>query len=145
MHLLMSIDDTPIHILMMSGGGMWVGAMAIFDAIRDCDTLVSIEVLGCCMSAAVIIAQACDSRRIHPNAEVLVHNGTHGFEGDTQSFEKWGIYARRARKRMYEILAETSGKTENWWKKKCAAGDFIMTASEAVDHGLFDQVVRKER
>lgn len=140
----MADSDMPVRVLMMSGGGLWVGALAIYDAIKDCDTTVDIEVYGCCMSAAVVIAQACERRFIHPNATVMVHNGTHDpGESDSQSFEAWGKWSRKQRERMYSLLAERSKNGPDWWRRKARNGDFILSADEAVELGLFDEVVRR--
>lgn len=144
MHLLMSDCDDPVHILMNSGGGHWLDALAIYDCIRDADTLVTIEVLGKCMSAAVPIVQACEKRFIHPNATVMVHNGSHEASGvDALTLEQWGKNSTAERKRMYAMLAARSPKDAGYWRRKCAQGDFYMTASQAVELGLFDTIVER--
>lgn len=134
----------PVRILMKSGGGDWIGALSIYDAIVDCDTLVTIEVYGQCMSGAVVIAQACDERLLHPNAVVMVHNGTHSGEGESQTFETWGKYAKAERTRMYNLLATKSKKDAAYWRRRCARGDYIMDADKAVELGLFDGVIRRD-
>ena len=143
MHLLETQSDFPIHILMNSGGGNWLDALAIYDRIRDCDTLVTVEVLGKCMSAAVPIVQACNVRFIHPNASVMVHNGSHEISGGVEAteMERWSKQSALERKRMYDLLSSAGAKSPCFWRRKCAKGDFYMTASQAVVLGLFDEVV----
>ena len=118
--------------------------MAIYDTIRDAETQVTVEVLGKCMSAAVPIAQACEQRLIHPNATVMVHNGTWHGMWDSQSFATWGKQAKRTDQQMYEMLAARSHQPVSYWRRKCKQGDFIMSALEACAHGLFDGLIVRD-
>lgn len=143
MHLLQSDSDLPIHIILNSNGGHWTDALAIYDCIVSADTMVTVEVYGKCMSAAVPIVQACDERGVHPNATVMIHNGSQDSSGDVLSFEAWGKWAKRERERMYDILASKSGRPSSFWRRKCQGGDFICGADQAVELGLFDGVIRR--
>lgn len=136
--------DHPIHLLINSSGGDWHDALAIYDAIQDCNAIVTCEVLGKAMSGAAVLAACCEQRWIHPNATVMVHDGTHGGEGDTRTFVQWGKAADRENKRMHALLAKHSNKSAAWWRNKCRYGDFIMSSSQAVELGLFDSLTRDE-
>lgn len=145
MHVLCKGSDWPINILMNSPGGHWPGALAIYDCIMDCDAPVSVEVYGQCMSAAPVIVQACSDRWIHPNAMVMIHDGSHGGEGTTSTFVSWGKYADQERKRMFNLLARRTPKTPRFWRNKAAkTGDFYLTAAQAVQLGLFDNLTRED-
>ena len=142
MHVLDKQGDFPITIIINSHGGDWHDGFAIYDTIMDSSSLVVCEVRGKCMSMGVIIAQACDRRQLMPHAIVMVHNGSAGADGDALNFEKWAAHSKSERKRMYEILAERSGRTPAFWQKKCLGGDLILNADQAVELGLFDEVIR---
>jgi ATP-dependent Clp protease, protease subunit len=137
--LLGTTPDKPIRILMNNLGGYWFHGMAIYDAIKACPAHVTIEVFGQAMSMGSIILQAADDRILHPNAWVMVHDGTDGFAGTPKSFEAWAVHSKKIRKKMYEIYAERSGKPASYWEKKCA-NDYILSAVEAVEEGLADSV-----
>lgn len=143
MHIMERGNDFPVHVLINSRGGDWAGGLAIYDTILDFPAPVSCEVKGKCMSMAVIIAQACVPRVVHPNASIMVHNGNAGADGDAINFENWAKYSKSERKKMYELLAARTGHTAEFWRRKCASGDLILNADQAVKLGLFDAVVRK--
>jgi ATP-dependent Clp protease protease subunit len=143
-HVLELQNDFPIHLIINSRGGDWEGGLAIYDTIKDFVGPVSCEVRGKCMSMAVIIAQACQYRWVHPNASVMVHNGNAGADGDAVNFENWARYSKHERQRMYELLAARTGHKPSYWRRKCGNGDLILTADQAVKHGLFDEVIKSE-
>ncbi len=146
MHLLEKESDFPVYIMMNSGGGIWHDALAIYDCIKDFPAPVYISVYGKCMSAAVPIVQACETRFIYPNALVMVHDGHHELQGavDTRALENIGARSKLERKRMYGLLASHGAKTPAFWRRKCATGDFNMSATDAVKLGLFDGIVMPE-
>lgn len=138
--LLSTTPDKPIKIILNSTGGDWYSGMAIYGAIRNCPCYVTIEVMGSAMSMASIIFQGADERIIHPDAVVMVHDGTESMQGHAKNFETWAEQSKAVRERMYEIYAERSGKSKNYWEKKCTI-DYVMTAEKAVEEGLADSVV----
>src|SRR3954471_21498896 len=75
MHLLRQADPgAPIHIMINSHGGSLMDALGMYDCIRTAGVLVTCEVFAHCMSAAVLVAQACDNRLLHRSSLVMVHN-----------------------------------------------------------------------
>lgn len=140
-HLLRAADEEkPIRIILNSPGGDWDHGIAMYDFIAACPFNVTIEVVGHAMSMATIILQAADHRVIHPNSRIMIHDGTESLDGVTpRSFEAWARESKATRETMYRIFAERSGKAEKYWEKRCA-NDFIMTAEEAVESGLADNI-----
>jgi ATP-dependent Clp protease protease subunit len=143
MCIMLAESDLPIHVIINSGGGSWYDAMAIYDAIRDCETIVSCEVIGHAMSAAAVIVQACDKRMMHANALMMIHDGSIGTESDIRTFEAQAKNCVYGRKRMYAMLARNSKKKAAFWARKCAT-DFFMTATEALKFGLIDEILGEE-
>lgn len=140
LHLLSSQNLNPIKIILNSKGGSWYDGMACYDAIASCPCPVEIEAIGACMSMATIILQAGDKRTVYPNTTFMIHDGSDSFQGDAKDFESWGEESKRVRQKMYEIYAKASNKPANFWKKKCTT-DFILTAEEAVELGLADNII----
>ncbi len=132
--------DKPITIIMNSYGGDVYQGFAIFDMIRKFPADVTIIGTGAVMSMAAMILQAAKTRVLDPYATVLLHHGSDHFEGDAQNFERWGDFAKRLRRTCNQILAARTGKSETYWNNK-QKSDLILTAREALDLGLADEVL----
>ncbi len=144
MHVLLRGSNLPIHIILNSTGGSVLAAQSIFDTIADADTPVTIEAKGACMSAAVLIVQACAYRWVHPNCTVMVHGSWHDGNGNPTSLVNWAAYAKKLEKYMCELFAKRSGRSRSFWRNKITKGDYFMDATEAVKLGLFDAVVGRD-
>lgn len=140
LHILSQDNKTPIRLILNNPGGYIEQGMAIYDAIRACEATVTIEVFGQAMSMGSIILQAGNKRLLHPNAVVMVHDGTAGYSGIAKSFEAWAEYSKVSREQAYKIYAKRSRKPASYWRTKCAS-DFIMTAEQAVKEGLADGII----
>jgi ATP-dependent Clp protease, protease subunit len=139
LHLLSAqSSDKPIRIILNSFGGCVYSGFAIYDAIRSCPNYVTIEVLGSAMSIASIILQAADWRVVHPNATIMIHDGTDSVSDlPPRSIESQAEYGKIIRKRFYNIYASRSNKGMHFWDR-CCSKDTYMTAEEAVENGLAD-------
>ncbi len=144
LHVLLVHSSEPVHIMLNSKGGDLLDAFGMYDAIRTASTTVTCEVFGHCMSAGVLIAQACDRRLIHENALVMIHNPSHVLEGDSYSTETWGKWAGVIRKKLFRILAKHTEKPIAFWERRCARGDRLYDAQSAVDVGLFDSIIEHD-
>jgi ATP-dependent Clp endopeptidase proteolytic subunit ClpP len=137
--------DKPVRIILNTSGGSVFDGYAIFDAISASPCHVTIEVMGSAMSMGSIILQAADERIIHPNVVFMIHDGHESHEGiNVRDFERWAEYSKKIdRPRMYQILAEKSGKPAHYWEKK-SVNDYILTAEQVVEEGLADRVYGEE-
>ncbi len=144
MHILLQASNAPVHIMINSHGGSLVDALGMYDCIRTAGTVVTCEVFGHCMSAAVIVALACDQRFAHQNSLTLLHNPSHECSGDSFSVETWGKYAGRTRKQVYSILAKHTGQSQDFWRRKCSKGDFLLDAPEALALGIYDTIIEHD-
>lgn len=144
LHILLMHSQEPVHIMLNSRGGDLLDALGMYDAIRTAGTVVTCEVFGHCMSAGVLVAQACDKRLIHRNSMVMVHNPSHANEGDSFSMETWGKWCGTARTKLHKILAHHTGKPEAYWDTATARGDKLFDAEQAVAAGLFDAIIEHD-
>jgi ATP-dependent Clp protease protease subunit len=132
-------QDRSIRIILNSPGGDIYQGLAIYDAIKRCQSQVEILATGQCMSAASIILQAADTRTLSPNCLVMVHDGEDGYSGHPSNLEAWAKISKQTSQLMYRIYSERSGKTPAYWAKKCKQ-DYILTAEEAIAEGLADNI-----
>ena len=144
-HLLQNASaEKELTVILNSLGGCWFNGMAIYDAIAGCPCPVTAVVYGAAMSMGSIILQAADTRVIHPNATMMIHDGYETRVGDIpQTFENWAAYSKVTRQKMYEIYSKRSGRPVSFWRKKCAA-DSILTAQQAKEIGLVDKIFGEE-
>jgi ATP-dependent Clp protease protease subunit len=133
-----------IAMYINSPGGSTTAMFAIHDTVQFLNTPVATYCVGQAASAgAFLLATGSAGRRFAlPNSRVLLHQPHGGMEGQSADLE---IHAReivRMRRRADEILAEHTGQPV----EKIAADtdrDFILTAEEAKDYGVVDQVIER--
>ncbi len=100
--------------------------------------------IGIAMSlgALLLAAGASGKRMALPNAKVLIHQLSGGFEGQASDIE---IHAREAialKRRMEEIIAQHTGQPLEKVSKDMER-DYFMTAEEAMEYGLIDKVLAR--
>lgn len=137
--ILESINKDPITIYLNTPGGYVYDGFAMYDAIKSSPCEVTIIGIGQIMSMGAVILQAADNRILYPHSFLMIHDGESSFEGHSRNFEVWGKHSKDIRNIFYEIFAERSHKSANFWKKKCLL-DSVFTAEEAVDLGLADSI-----
>ena len=139
------ISSQPIVVHMNNLGGDWYHGMSMYDAIRASTAHVYGICWGHAMSMGSIIIQACDSRIVAPHCTFMIHDGFEGLTGTCKSVEAWANYAKKTRKRMYEIYFSRMkpAKSRITMKKieELCSHDTIYTAEEAVNQGLADWVL----
>lgn len=141
--------EMPINILLNNPGGeVWHG-LAIYDAIKNCQSQVFITVYGQAMSMASIILQAGDRRIIAPNATFMIHYGydSHGMN-HPKIIEKWVEYGKKINSNMEELyLTRITEKHKDFRRSKLQKlldFDTILTAKETVELGLADEVLGED-
>lgn len=142
-HILDSINSEPITILINTFGGCWFNGMAVYDTIKNARSHVDAYVVGSAMSMGSVILQAADKRFIYPNATIMVHDGGETLHGTPRTVINWAKRIEPTLNQMYRIYAERSGRSVDFWRKKCIS-DFIMSAEEARDLGLVDAIVGED-
>lgn len=134
----------PIEIHMNSYGGSPYAMLRLYDEIHACPCQVKFFGAGVIMSAATWIMAGCDERYLHPNATVMVHDGSDGFEGKHTDGQIQAGEMRRLQDLLYEIYAENSRMPLEFWQDVCQR-DLYLTASEAVSLGLADKIIEPKK
>ncbi len=141
-HLESEDPDKDISIYINSPGGSVYAGLAIYDTMQFIKPDVSTICVGIGMSmGALILAGGAPGKRFAlPNAKILIHQLLGGFEGQAADIE---IHAReviQVRQRLDEILAQHTGQTVEKVSKDTDR-DYFMTAQEAKDYGIIDDVI----
>lgn len=134
--------DRDITMYINSPGGSFTSLMAIYDTMQYVRPDVQTVCLGQAASAAAVLlaAGAPGKRAALPNARVLIHQpATGGVQGQVSDLEIQAQEIERMRKLMEETLARHTGRPAAQIRLDTDR-DKILTASEAVDYGIIDQV-----
>ena len=92
------------------------------------------------MGAVLLAAGAKGKRYALPNSRILIHQLSGGFQGQATDIEIQAREALRQREVMNEILARHTGQNIKKVEKDTERDNF-MSAAEAVEYGLIDQVL----
>lgn len=133
-----------ISLYINSPGGSITAGMAIFDTMQFIKADVSTICVGLAasMGAFLLNAGALGKRYALPNSEIMIHQPLGGAEGQATDIE---IRARRIlkmRDKLNHILAERTGQPLERIEKDTDR-DYFMSAIEAKEYGLVDQVIEK--
>ena len=134
--------DRDITLYINSPGGSFTALMAIYDTMRYVRPDVQTVCLGQAASAAAVIlaAGAPGKRAALPNSRVLIHQpATQGTQGQVSDLEIQAAEIERMRKLMENTLAEHTGRSADQVRIDTDR-DKILTAEEAVEYGIIDQV-----
>ena len=134
--------DRDITMYINSPGGSFTSLMAIYDTMQYVRPDVQTVCLGQAASAAAVIlaAGAPGKRAALPNSRVLIHQpATQGTQGQVSDLEIQAREIERMRRLMEDTLARHSGRTSEQVRIDTDR-DKILTAQEAVEYGIIDQV-----
>jgi len=146
MNLLEQQSSAEIHIEMNNWGGDEYHGLAIHDRILVSPCKVIIEAYGHCMSMGSWIMQAADKRIMSPNATMMLHYGTWGDHLDwnqSKALHEEGIRLNTLMEDVYlpKIKVVRPKFSRAQLQAKLIAHDWYMTAQEAVEWGLADEVM----
>lgn len=134
----------PIEIHMNSYGGDPYAMLRLYDEILTCPCQVKFYGGGAIMSAATWIMAACDERYLYPNATVMVHDGSEGYDGKHTDVQINAAESKRLQDLLYDIYAANSRMPKEFWQDVCQR-DLYITATEAVSLGLADKLVEPKK
>jgi ATP-dependent Clp protease protease subunit len=147
--LFLSNEDnaSDIHFYINSPGGSITAGLAVYDTMRFLRCSVATYCVGQAASmGAVLFAGGEKGKRfILPNSRVLLHQPLLSGEmvAPATDLEIEAKEILRLRTRLYQILAEHSGKEMAKIQKDCDR-NLWLEADEAVQYGLADAILRKE-
>jgi ATP-dependent Clp protease protease subunit len=133
-----------IHFYINSPGGEVVSTLAIYDTMQMLSCPVSTYCVGQAASrAAVLLAGGSPGKRFClPNSSVMVHQPHGGVRGQISDIEIQAREMIRMRTQLNDILAKHTGKPADQIAKDTDR-DFFLTAEQAKEYGLVDQLLTK--
>ncbi|MBU7006428.1 ATP-dependent Clp protease protease subunit [Peptococcaceae bacterium DYL19] len=138
--------DKDIHLYLNSPGGVVTAGMAIYDTMQYIKPDVSTICLGqaASMGAFLLAAGAKGKRYALPYARIMIHQPMGGVQGQATEIEIHAKEILRMRETLNKLLANHTGQPLERVAQDTER-DFFMSAQEAKDYGVVDEVftVRK--
>ncbi len=145
--LFLEAEDSSkdISLYINSPGGSITAGMAIYDTMQFIKADVSTICTGMAasMGAFLLSAGAEGKRYALPNSEVMIHQPLGGTQGQASDIEIHAKRIIRMREQLNKILAERTGQPLDVIEADTDRDNF-MSAAEAVDYGLIDQVLERK-
>jgi len=142
LHLESEDPDKDISLYINSPGGSVYAGLAIYDTMQFIKPDVQTICVGIAMSmGALLLGGGAKGKRMAlPNAKLLIHPVSSGFQGQATDIE---IHAREVielRRRLDEIIAQHAGKDVEKVRADTER-DYFMSSDEAVEYGIIDRVI----
>ncbi len=138
--------DRDINIYINSPGGSFTALTAIYDTMQYIRPDISTVCLGQAASAAaVLLAAGTKGKRFAvPNARILIHQPSGQGEGQSSDIEIQAKEILRMSALLERMLAEHTGRSQEDIRRDINR-DKILTAAEAVEYGLIDEVLKSRK
>ena len=142
LHLESENPDKDINIYINSPGGDVLALMAIYDTMQ----FVKPDIMTICFgqaasAAAVLLAAGTPGKRLAlPHARILIHQPYAGAQGQATDIELAAREILRIRSLLEEVLSFHTGQTQEKIHRDTDR-DFVMSAEEAKDYGIIDEVI----
>ncbi len=134
--------DQDISVYINSPGGSVTAGLAIYDTMQfvHCDVATYCVGQAASMGALLLTAGTKGKRHILPNARVMMHQPWGGTQGDATDITIQAEEMKRIKQKINELLAKHTGQPLKRVEKDTDR-DFFMSAQEASDYGIVDEVV----
>lgn len=144
---LESVDaDKDIQLYINSPGGSVSAGLGIYDTMQliSCDVATICTGMAASMGAVLLTAGAAGKRSALPHSRVMIHQPLGGAQGQASDIEITAREIAKTKRELYDILSLHSGVA---YKKieRDADRDYWLTAAEAKEYGLIDNVLGKRK
>jgi ATP-dependent Clp protease, protease subunit len=141
-HLESEDPDKDINIYINSPGGSVYAGLAIYDTMQFIKPEVSTICVGIAMSmGALLLAGGAKGKRMAlPNAKILIHQVSGGFQGQGTDIEIQAREVISLKRRLEEIIAHHTGQPMEKVSKDMER-DYFMDPTEATEYGIIDNVI----
>ena len=144
--LQMTDPKKDIHLYINSPGGSVTAGLAIYDTMQflTCDLNTYCIGQAASMGAVLLSGGTKGKRFALPNSNIMIHQVLGGAEGQASDVEIRVKYMLRLKTRLNSILSRHTGRPIEQVEKDCDRDNF-MTAEEAKEYGLVDEVVKSRK
>ena len=141
-HLESEDPDKDISIYINSPGGSVYAGLAIYDTMQFVKPDIQTICVGIAMSmGALLLAGGAEGKRMAlPNAKILIHQVSGGFQGQATDIEIAARETIALKRRLEEIISQHSGQDIEKVSKDMER-DYFLTAQEANEYGIIDRVI----
>lgn len=144
---LESVDaKKDIQIYMNSPGGSVYAGLGIYDTMQFIQPNIATICTGMAASMAAVLMCAGEKgkRSALPHSRIMIHQPMGGAEGQASDIEITAREIQKLKKELYDIIANHSGQTnDKVWAD--SDRDYWMTAQEAKDYGMVDEVLIRKK
>jgi ATP-dependent Clp protease protease subunit len=142
LHLESEEPDQDISIYINTPGGSVYAGLTIYDAMQFVRPDIQTTCVGIAASlGALLLAGGAKGKRMAlPNAKILIHQLSGGFEGQATDIEIQAREVINVRRRLEETIAEHTGQPLERVSKDMER-DYFMTPEEAREYGIIDRVI----
>ena len=135
-----------ISIYINSPGGSVYAGFGIYDTMQYIQSDVSTICTGMAASMASVLLAAGekDKRLALPHSRIMIHQPMGGLHGQASDMEIEMNEMKKVKAELYDILSQHTGQTVKKITKD-ADRDFWMTSKEAVEYGIIDDVLTKQK
>ncbi|MBQ3148031.1 MAG: ATP-dependent Clp endopeptidase proteolytic subunit ClpP [Alistipes sp.] len=142
---LESVDPSKdVQIYINSPGGSVSAGLGIYDTMQliSCDVATICTGLAASMGAVLLTAGAEGKRSALPHSKVMIHQPLGGASGQASDIEITAREIMKTKRELYEILSKHSGVGIEKIEQD-ADRDYWLSAAEAKEYGLIDEVLGK--
>lgn len=139
-------SEKDIYLYINSPGGSVTAGFAIYDTIQHIKPDVQTICIGMAasMGSFLLAAGAKGKRFALPNAEVMIHQPLGGAQGQATEIEIAANHILKTREKINRILSERTGQSIEKIQQDTDRDNFL-TAAEAKEYGLIDEVMEPEK
>jgi len=134
-----------INVYINSPGGYVHSGLAIVDTMQfvPCDVATTCIGMAASMGAVLLAAGTKGKRRVLPNARVMIHQPAGGMQGTASDMKIHAEEILKTKSKLNEMLAGMTGQPLDVIERDTDR-DFYMSADEALEYGIVDEVLRNE-
>jgi len=138
--------DKDIYMYINSPGGSVTAGMAIYDTMQyiKCDVSTICIGMAASMGAFLLNAGAKGKRKALPNSEIMIHQPLGGARGQATDIEIQARQILKIKEKLTNIMAERTGQDIERLKADMER-DYYMSAAEALEYGIIDEVIPAKR
>lgn len=138
--------DKDVFMYINSPGGSVSAGMAIYDTMQyiKCDVSTICVGLAASMGAFLLTSGAKGKRKALPNSEIMIHQPLGGAQGQATDIEIQTRQILKIKEKLNHILSDRTGQDLEKIKRDVER-DFYMSAAEARDYGIIDQVIEAKQ